>query len=248
MTTNIKPVPWNLSGQSGKFLAVTFDDILSPVQNPAKKTTVKKDLLAISCHLHRNFKNEWEKRYMNLTVAANTLNLTEQDFLDADTIADYYSKQIVVRQLKGELTDFKKSVLNFIQNRMTYDERNPGLIYRLPEYYEVDQTILKMKDQYLSDHEFVEIKDKQLTLNLKPVMTVRKNTRDRKVDQYWFIDTKTNNLVMIDLDSKNEIKHIWDNMFQTSSLIKVDAKWYKKHHSLNFNYVTTDRDWLIKFN
>lgn len=245
----IKPVPWNSSTVKNIFAAVTIDDLLSSDYSSTKpNTTVKKDLLAVSCHLYRNFKNDIEKRYMDLTMASNTLNLTEQDFTDADTIADYYSKQIVIRQLKGDLTDFKKSVLAFLQNRMAYNKSNPGLIYRLPEYYAVDQTILKMKDQYLSDHKFIEIKDKKQILSLKPTVTVRKHTRERKIDQYWFIDTETNNPVMIDLHSKNEIKHIWDNMFETSSLIKVDATWISKRHSLNFDYVTTDDKWSVKFN
>ena len=75
---------------------------------------VNTDLLAVSCHLWRNFKDNWEKRYLSLKEAAKTLNLTQIDYDNAELVADYFSKHILIKQLKGDLTDFQKSVLTFI--------------------------------------------------------------------------------------------------------------------------------------
>lgn len=133
-------------------------DVFSNRKTPSD-VKVNKDLLAMSCHLWRNFKDNWEKRYLNFSEAAKTLNLVEIDYTDADQVASYFSKQILVKQLKGELTSFQQSVLEFItSDRMTYDSQMPGLIYRLPEYYETDQRLLKMKDDYHTDHHYVHIK------------------------------------------------------------------------------------------
>jgi hypothetical protein len=219
---------------------------LTPWSVPKSAIKVNTDLLAVSCHLWRNFKDNWEKRYLSLKEAAKTLNLTQIDYYNAELVADYFSKHILIKQLKGDLTDFQKSVLTFItSDRMSYDSDKPGLIYRLPEYYETDQLLIKMKDAYYN-HDYVSI-NSNFSRYMKPILKVKRNTVQLKVDQYWLIDIETNNLVMIDVDSKNQIKYIWDHMFDTSESIKIKAIWENKSHSLNFNYMSSD-EWMIDFN
>lgn len=207
---------------------------------------VNKDLLAVSCHLWENFKDNWEKRYLDLKLAAKTLNLTQIDYDNAELVADYFSKNILIKQLKGDLTEFQKSVLTFItSDRMLYNSDKSGLIYRLPEYYETDQLLIKMKDAYYN-HDYVSI-NSNFSRYMKPILKVKRNTVQLKVDQYWLIDIETDNLVMIEIDSKNQIKYIWDHMFDTEESIKIKADWENKSHSLNFDYMSSNK-WMIDFN
>lgn len=210
-------------------------------------TQVHVDLLAVSCHLWRSFGDKWEKRYLNLFEAAKTLNLTQIDYDNANLVADYFSKQILVKQLKGELTSFQQAVLTFItSDRMSFDAINPGMIYRLPEYYETDQRLLKMKDEYYTN-QYVSVSENMSTREMKPRLKVNRNTARQKVDQYWFTDVTTGNLSKVEVDSKNQIKYMWDHMFETSPTVKIKAKWQNQTHSLSFNYMMSD-DWTIDFN
>lgn len=216
----------------------------SPVHN--SETVVQKDLLAISCHLWGNFKDDWQKRYLTLTEAAKTLKLTEMDYYNAELVADYFSKQILIRQLKGELSSFQQAVLTFItSNRMSFDANNPGLIYRLPEYYETDQRLLKMKDEYYIN-QYVPVSTGISIREMTPLLKVNRNTAQFKADQYWFTDTETLNLVKVEIDSKNKIKYMWDHLFETSHTVKIKGEWENQTHSLNFNYMTSN-DWTIEF-
>jgi hypothetical protein len=77
----------------GKFPINGHSSIFSN-RSASSQIKVNKDLLAISCHLWRNFKDNWEKRYLNLKEASNTLNLTQIDYDNAELVADYFSKYI----------------------------------------------------------------------------------------------------------------------------------------------------------
>lgn len=207
------------------------------------------DLLAVSCHLWTNYKDAPEKRFLDLNAAAKTLNLTQIDYDNAEIVADYFSKNILIKQLKDKVTPFELSVLQFIaSNRLTYDQHRPGLIYRLPEYYENDQRLLKMKEDYFSNHEYVEIKSNYSvsTRQVKPIFKTYRNTSLQKVDIYWFIDVETDNPLAVMLDSKNRIKHIWDHMFNSGQLINIKGVWDNQVHALDFKYLSCN-DWLIDF-
>jgi len=207
------------------------------------------DLLAVSCHLWTNFKDSPEKRFMDLNTAAKTLNLTKIDYDNAEIVADYFSKNILIKQLKDKVTPFELSVIQFItSDRLIYDQHSPGLIYRLPEYYENDQQLLKMKDEYFSNHTYIDIKSiySVSTRQVKSIFKTYRNTSLQKMDIYWFIDVETDNPLAITLDSKNRIKHIWDHMFNSGQLINIKGVWDNQTHALNFKYLSCN-DWSIDF-
>lgn len=213
--------------------------------------TANVDLLAVSCHLWTNYRYNQEKRFLDLNTASKTLNLTQIDYDNAELVADYFSKNILIKQLKDKVkvTSFELSVLQFItSNRLTYDQHRPGLIYRLPEYYENDQRLLKMKDEYFSNHTYIDIKSNYSvsTRQVKSIFKTYRNTSSQKVDIYWFIDVETGNPLAITLDSKNRIKHIWDHMFDSGQLINIKGVWDNQTHALNFKYLSCN-DWSIDF-
>jgi hypothetical protein len=207
------------------------------------------DLLAVSCHLWTNYKHNSEKRFLDLNAASKTLPITKIDHDNAEIVADYFSKNILIKQLKDKVTPFELSVLQFIaSNRLTYDQHRPGLIYRLPEYYENDQCLLKMKDEYFSNHEYIEIKSNYSVSirQAKSIFKTYRNTSLQKVDIYWFIDVETDNPLAVMLDSKNKIKHIWDHMFDSGQLINIKGIWDNQSHALDFKYLSCN-DWSIHF-
>lgn len=210
-------------------------------------TTANVDLLAVSCHLWTNYQHNQEKRFLDLDTASKTLTLTQIDYDNAEIVADYFSKNILIKQLKDKVTQFELSVLQFIAgNRLTYDQHRPGLIYRLPEYYENDQRLLKMKDEYFSNHTFIEINSSVSTRQVKYIFKTYRNTSLQKVDIYWFIDIETGNPLAIMLDSKNRIKHIWDHMCDSGQLINIKGDWDSRTHALDFKYLSCN-DWSIDF-
>jgi len=218
----------------------------------AKKHTsenrVAYDLLAASAHLYRVHGNNLERfQGLGLNDGDGFKNqLTDEDFKLADDIADYFSKIIVLKGLRGEsLTEFHRMVADFLTDRCKYDNEMAGMIYRLPEYYDMDQQFLEMKDFYFNDHEHVSILLSRHSRKLAPITKILRITRAYKVVQYWFKDIETGNPVNIDIDLKNKLTHLWDHFFKTCKEISIEGEYFDWTHPLKLQ-CTTVKNWELK--
>jgi hypothetical protein len=220
--------------------------------NPFKMTTTLRsvdagyDLLAVSAYLFRRYRNDPANRFSDLIQMSKRCPIEGQDRQRAEEIARHFSEQIVLAQLRGDpITDFQQVVAEFVNsNRMTLREGRQGMIYRLPEYYENDIKVRDMFSVHWCDHKFVPA-DNRGVRTLVPVDTVERNTRHESVIQYWLKDEVTGNPTMLTVDSKNQLKYLWDDQFARSESLSVSAQYQNRTHANGQNFVQ-GKSWRLE--
>jgi hypothetical protein len=221
---------------------------ISPAWNatpPAQRSN--HDLLAVSAQLYRKFRNDPAGRFgVNLIETSKYMIIENQDRQRASEIVDHFSEQIVLAQLQGDfISDFQRAVAEFINSdRLTLRHDQAGLVYRLPEYYESDLKTRNIIRANFSDHECVRDDDRP-TRMLSPIDTVERNTRGQSVIQYWFKDCHTGNPTVLPVDSKNQLKYLWDALFDAKKELIVSADFQKRTHSSGTNYIF-GRAWKLE--
>jgi hypothetical protein len=203
------------------------------------------DLLAVSAYLFRRYRNDPANRFSNL-IQVKCPEVEEQDRQRADDIARHFSEQIVMAQLRGDpITDFQQAVAGFINgNRMTLREGRQGMIYRLPEYYENDIKVRDMFNIHWCEHTFVPA-DYRGIRTLVPVDTVARNTRHESVIQYWMKDEVTGNPTVLTVDSKNQLKYLWDHQFARGESLSVSAEYQNRTYVTGQNFVQ-GKSWRLE--
>jgi hypothetical protein len=239
--------PWSLKNNS----LASQRNLISPWRDTELRQTSQTDLLAISAHLYRRHKDVPMLRFVDLIGASRHLVIDDKDRRRAEEIADYFGKQIVLAQLRGTVTDFQKAMGSFLAtDRLTLEHREQGMIHRLPEYYENDMKMLEIRDTYFADHQYITVCEDDSRYNpttrtLIPIDTVERNTRNSKVVQYWFKDSMTGNPAMLTVDVGNQLKYMWDRMFNTQlNGIVVTAAFMNHEHAILKNY-TWGKKWTV---
>jgi hypothetical protein len=217
---------------------------------PTKMTTSNEDLLAVSAYLYRKYRDNPELRFTTSLQSVVSQNLVEvQDRQRAEDIAVYFSKQIVLARLKDTVSDFQNAVAHFISgNRSTIKSTDIGLIYRLPEYYEYALTLLEYHNSHFADHEYHEFPLQYSTRLLMPHMSIDHNSRQLKTTQYWFKDRETGNPAMITVTAKNQLKHVWDKVFNAGRTdgINISGMFETRKHHGGFSYMTCYNRWELE--
>jgi len=186
------------------------------------------DVLAISCAWKRMRDiNPNDFIHNRLTDKKLFHSITSEDRELAKIIRDHYSKKLMMLTLKGtQLTSFRKDLNIFIHgdsNRAT-DELFP-LIYRLPEFYEYDIKLEEIKlslEDRPNKTKLEKYHGKQISFTLSPITSIKKHNKRMKVMEYWFKE-KSNTPVLIQLDPKNPLLHIWDDMFNSKKVLQISG-------------------------
>ena len=210
----------------------------------------QEDILAISCAWKRQRDtNPSDFRYSKLTDRALFETVTNQDKEYATTIRDYYSKKIMMLNLKGDnLTSFRKALNSFVHGSETkvIEELFP-VIYRLPEFYEYDMDIENIK-LILQDRprgvKLEKLHGKQSVVELTPIDSVKKQNKRIKAIEYWFSD-KDNIPFLIQLEPKNPLLHIWDEIFNSKKVLQISGMPFIKHMD-DFEYLSIKNFKLAK--
>lgn len=242
---NNSAVNVTVSSSGSGYTSQDWPFLVSKNHTSTNRVRVTYDLLAASVHLYRVHGNNPE-RFNGLGLDEVVQDISDEDFKLADNIADYFSKMIVLREMRGDqLTDFHRVVAGFLTDRYIFNYEIVGMIYRLPEYYDMDQRFLKMTDTYFNDHKYVSILLHKQSRTLSPIDKISKMTKGFKVVQYWFKDKETGNPVNIDIDHKNKLSHIWDYFFETAEELDVEGEYYDWNHQLKVQ-CTTVKNWELK--
>ena len=200
------------------------------------------DILAISCAWKRQRdSNLGDFTYGKLTEKKLFDSVINSDRELASNIRDYYSKKIMMLTLKGQsLTSFRKDLNSFVHgdtNRAT-DELLP-LIYKLPEFYEYDNKIEEIKlslEDRLTAAKLEKLHGKQTIFELAPITKVKKHNKKINVMEYWF-SRGTNTAVLIQLEPKNPLLHLWDEIFDSKKVLQISGLPFVKNMD-DFEYLS----------
>jgi len=208
------------------------------------------DVLAVSCAWKRQRDTTpAEFIYSKLTDKKLFDSVNNDDRELARVIRDYYSKKIMMLTLKGnKLTSFRKDLNTYIHgdtNKVT-DELLP-LIYRLPEFYDYDMKIEEIKlslEDRPKGAKLEKLHGKQTVFELSPITIVKKHNKRVKVMEYWF-EGKGSTPVLIQLEPKNPLLHIWDDIFNSKKVLQISGLPFIKHMD-DFEYLSIKNFKLAK--
>lgn len=131
----------------------------------------------------------------------------------AKKIREYYSKKIVVWQLKGKpLTSFRMALAELLSGPGTdVPDALIGVAYRLPDFYNYDSNFESLKEtSFRSEPAPI---NGFVTRILKPVFSINKSRPGNKITEYWFELAGRNQAAKISVLSDNPLRPIWNRIY-----------------------------------
>lgn len=157
----------------------------------------EEDLLALSCTVHRRKSTPSLERGYQTVSGSLLLNdytyqqVNHEDRELASKIRSFYNQKFMVMTLKEhKLTKYREDLQRFlVGDGKKFVEKDIGMIYYLPQFYEFDQKFLDLKDKFYKPKSLERYNDtKQLTL--QPVDSLLRVVKHSKTKLYWFKDTE----------------------------------------------------------
>jgi hypothetical protein len=199
----------NLSSLSNPFASIS---VSSDWDNPNIKRyevlEITEDLLALGAtwqRLRKEAKTD-NSKYVGATSITDKVlfdHMTPEDRQRADTIRDYYSKKIVMWNLKGvNLSKFRQDMSSLVHSDgKVFKENIRPIAYRLPEFYDYDMKFDEMVRQFnRTTTQQTRSVRKTKTLTLQNVFLT--GTKYSKRKEFWFTDEE-NNLVTFTVQQDN---------------------------------------------
>lgn len=256
------PQTWSISGATGaigsniisgssnttiNLSTVSFDDFLD---NTNYHPEVKKyevfespeDVLALSV--------AWKRlRDQGLSPTGKLLDkelfnkVTQEDRDKANIIRDYYSKKFMLKALMNDgqqLSPFRKEISKIINSEGKLVSKEAfGPIYYLPIFYEYDCDLDYVKSCVTINQDFKNSKTPRVTSNivdLQPIKRIAKKSKHTDTVEYWLKNNnKHNSANVITITKDNPLLHIWDNIFSTTEVLKIQGAYEQKSLD-NFEY------------
>ena len=157
-------------------------------------------------------------RPTKLTDSILFKEMISEDREKANVIRDYYSKKLMMINLRGQrISNYRKDLSAFIHgdSKVVKEEMMP-LIYRLPEFYEYDTTTDEMFRGL--DTRFEDSRIASGTIKtVSPVNKFVVKRKSGKYNEYWLRDEQ-NRPCRIEIDSSNQLLHLWEYFFEKNTL------------------------------
>ena len=157
-------------------------------------------------------------RPTKLTDSILFKEMISEDRERANIIRDYYSKKLMMINLRGQrISNYRKDLSAFIHgdSKVVKEEMMP-LIYRLPEFYEYDTATDEMFRGL--DTRFEDSRIASGTIKtVSPVNKFVVKRKSGKINEYWLRDEQ-NRPCRIEIDSSNQLMHLWEYFFEKNSL------------------------------
>lgn len=208
------------------------------------------DVIALACAADRIFNAN--KIYYKITDRDLYQKIEQQDRDKAKEIKDYYSKKVMMLKLKGsgQLSSFRTDMNTLIHSDgLLFKENMIGVAYWLPKFYAYDLDMDLVKSQVTHNHNFDEMSKKgivsvrKLTANLTPLKRLYRVTKRSKTYEYWMKDDVLDAGVVLHLEDKNQLQHLWDYMFDNEKVLKIDGNYTRRHRD-GFEYFSVS-NWTI---
>jgi len=163
----------------------------------------------------------------------------------ASEMRDYYSKKIMMWNLKGNtMTNYRKDLSKLIHSDGTIlREDMMGIAYHLPAFYQYDQDFEEIR--LGTDHKGLRGSFDAATLELEPIKRMFRKTKNSVCHEYWFRNKKDNTPFMLGLNVKNPLQHIWDTMFDNTEVLPIEGTFIVKKKD-DFEYFLITDKWQLK--
>lgn len=158
------------------------------------------DPLVLSCSLKDLFENE--HGHYSLDDRRVIENITDEIKEYAEQVRKYFGKKFFWSNLSGNrsLSDFRGRVCHLLENRVRVcNERDIGIYYKLPYFYDEDMAYEDFKKQYDTSSDIPyktwypvggNKKMDKARITLKYIKTTASRQQKRNVNRFWFTDDK----------------------------------------------------------
>lgn len=207
-------------------------------------------ILTLSVTAHRLFRDT--KVHYKLTDREVFHKIIPEDRVQADNIKDYYSKKIMMWKLQGnnKLSPFREDMNKLIHSDMlTFKENMIGIAYWLPKFHQYDIDLDVIKSDLTVNQGFEKL-DKtgvpgtlKISEQLIPITRIERRTKRNKYHEYWFKDEKHNAGVVIHLEDKNQLQHLWDSVFNQKQSLTIEGLFTRRHRD-GFEYYSV-KNWSL---
>lgn len=196
-----------------------------------KETEFKDDPLVLSVSL----KEIWTRteQYYSIEDERVLANVTDEIRAVAENIRKYYSKKYFWQNLKSSnrMSDYRQRVSYLLENRVrTCKDKDIGIYFKLPWFYEEDIVYEDFKKQYTVDNlPRLAYNDKPIKaeITLKFLKTTFSYQRKRKIERFWFTDDLY--LYGLELETGNPLLTMFKDILAT-----------KQEHTFE-SYISQDR-------
>jgi hypothetical protein len=149
--------------------------------------------------------------------------MIQEDREKANIIRDYYSKKLMMSNLRGQrISNYRKDLSIFIHgdSKVVKEEFMP-LIYRLPEFHEhdigTDEMFRNLNTRFEGPEQLY-----TKVLNLTPIKKFAYKRKSGKFVEYWLKDSD-NIPYKIEVSAINELIHLWDYIFDKDQSIRLNG-------------------------
>lgn len=172
--------------------ANSFDDIFD-IKYQEKETKFDQDPLALSVAL-KELVEQNIGEYYSLNDDRVLAHVSDQHRERAEEIRKYFAKKFFWNNLSGNrsLSDFRQRVCYLLENRISVcKEKDCGIYYKLPYFYEEDMVYEEFKRQYQTvdvpriNHGITRTKS---TIQLRYLKSTASRQSKRNVVRFWFTD------------------------------------------------------------
>jgi len=228
--TKISKSPTVTITGNGSNIGLTWHDDLKVPRNKhithlsGLSSTV--DMLAISVAWKR-LRDSNEATVSSLLDESLFDAVTPEDLTLAESIRIYYQQKLIKLRLLGnkELSKFRADLSIYINGPgTTFNESDLPMIYRLPEFYEYDISIDRIK-QVVKMHMPIKsvfgANNIAITKTLIPIKYLTRSVKKVKIHEYWLKDDQ-DFLHLIAIGHDNALQHIWDKEF-SKEILSIQA-------------------------
>lgn len=170
--------------------------------------------------------------------------ITPEDRQEAIEIQDYYSKKIMLWKLKGNhLTKYREDLNSLIHgDPKKFREEMIGIAYFLPSFKDYDIGLDDVRCNVANVPMNRTAQVKTIERVLTPMKKLVRKTK-RAHDFHYWMRTESNHGVLMTLDAKNPLVHIWDHLFETKDLLSVNGTFYAQSRD-DFEYFSV-KNWHL---
>lgn len=193
------------------------------------------DVLSLAVAAHRVMATS--QIFYKITDRELYNKVEQQDRDKAKEVRDYYSKKVMMLKLKGngQMSKFREDMNKLIHSDgLIFKEDMIGIAYWLPKFYEYDTELDDVKSHVITTQNFESMNQqgspitRNLSATLSPIKCLKRMSKRTKAFEYWMKDDKLNSGVVLNLEEKNQLQHLWDHIFTTESSIKIKGNYTRR--------------------
>lgn len=245
---NISLTSSQISSLNGGNDTFTFDFGINPNVKKYEIYEFTEDVLALSVTWNR-LRSLGINNVSRLTDNELFRSITPEDRTLADTIANYYSKKIMMLKIMDNtrLSSYRQDLNEFVHNdRKKVVDKMFGLAYHLPAFYDYDVSLDNVKADLVTKQDWNNQKNKQhgkqQSLVLTPITRLRRKTKNSDAYHYW-LKTTNGTGALITLQPNNTLIKLWEHFYNKKEPMVIAGSTFCKTLD-GFEYLSI-KNWEI---